>query len=374
MIRRRKFQINPNIGAVKTEKPELVAENVPTQLPPPTPAVEETSKQSKISRINIAPEEPLVQQAAIAPEVTIVTNEDNDESNMEIDVETVDSSLPSDPIPSTSTASIIETESLSASRSIHKAKISDAMRLCDSTSVADNETIASDDDMLSMKSGSTRGRRSSYSRRRLGEELDTKKFTLADLINWRPSTENTLRRKWDEKRRQMLENMSQESIDGFTLETKQPAESIGPRVKINEKGEMIIDEQSLVVVENGENNTWETVDDELMPKKLNSMSFRKFRRTTLWSAYETDLFYEVLSATGTDFGLMHEYIPNRTRAELKKKFNREEKVDPERLNEVLQKPTLLDDTLNERVCKLTGKVQEEQMKKEAQKRKGKKIC
>lgn len=83
-----------------------------------------------------------------------------------------------------------------------------------------------------------------------------------------------------------------------------------------------------------------------MPKKLNSMSFRKNRRPTTWCTLETDLFYginnflnfnflkfiEVLAATGTDFTLMHEFLPTRTRAEIKKKFNREEKMDPERIN------------------------------------------
>lgn len=46
-----------------------------------------------------------------------------------------------------------------------------------------------------------------------GEELDTKRFTLADLIDWRPKTENTLRKKWDEKRQQMLEIMT--TTSGF---------------------------------------------------------------------------------------------------------------------------------------------------------------
>lgn len=31
-----------------------------------------------------------------------------------------------------------------------------------------------------------------------------------------------------------------------------------------------------------------------MPKKLNSMSFRKTRRPTIWCALETDLFYGIL--------------------------------------------------------------------------------
>jgi len=64
------------------------------------------------------------------------------------------------------------------------------------------------------------------------------------------------------------------------------------------------------------------------------MSFRKNRRSTVWTSTETDMFYEVLAATGTDFYLMHDFIKTRSRAELKKKFNREERIDRERINEV----------------------------------------
>jgi len=208
---------------------------------------------------------------------------------------------------------------------------------------------------------------------KFGEELDTKKFTLADLIDWRPATENTLRKKWDERRLQLSSNASSvESLNGASNSGNDVKQQVGPRVKMNEKGEMVLDEESLVVVEHVESNVWETVNDELMPKKLNSMSFRKCRRTALWTVIETDLFYEVLSATGTDFGLMHEFIPTRSRAELKKKFNREEKLDEERVNEILSKPTLLDETLYERVNKITRKIEEEQSAKEAKKAKKKK--
>jgi hypothetical protein len=87
-----------------------------------------------------------------------------------------------------------------------------------------------------------------------------------------------------------------------------------------------------------------------MPKKLNSMSFKKnpVIRSTSWTSEETDVFYcmffmfvssnlfilVVLNATGPDFGLMHDFIPTRSRAELKKKFKKEERVNADRVNEV----------------------------------------
>ena len=54
---------------------------------------------------------------------------------------------------------------------------------------------------------------------------------------------------------------------------------------------MVVDETSLVVVENPENNPMETVNDDFIPKKLSSMSFKKFKKGSVWSVLETDLFY-----------------------------------------------------------------------------------
>jgi hypothetical protein len=54
------------------------------------------------------------------------------------------------------------------------------------------------------------------------------------------------------------------------------------------------------------------------------------------SSNKLRVFLDVLAASGTDFGLMHEFIPMRSRAELKKKFNREEKANLRRVNEVIK--------------------------------------
>jgi hypothetical protein len=50
---------------------------------------------------------------------------------------------------------------------------------------------------------------------------------------------------------------------------------------------------------------------------------------------------DILSATGPDFGLMHDFIPTRTRAELKKKFKKEERTSIARVNEVSFKLSIL---------------------------------
>uniref|UniRef100_A0A914RSM4 Myb-like domain-containing protein n=1 Tax=Parascaris equorum TaxID=6256 RepID=A0A914RSM4_PAREQ len=71
-------------------------------------------------------------------------------------------------------------------------------------------------------------------------------------------------------------------------------------------------------------------------RRVTSASFRKkaWRKGTPWSDLETDLFYDILRATGPDFGIMHEFFPSRTRAELKTKFNKEERTNWARLKKV----------------------------------------
>uniref|UniRef100_A0A183BUZ0 Uncharacterized protein n=1 Tax=Globodera pallida TaxID=36090 RepID=A0A183BUZ0_GLOPA len=148
--------------------------------------------------------------------------------------------------------------------------------------------------------------------------VDTKKFTMSDLVKWKPKTENTLKKKWAERRKQLKddETPSRETLaeeqpltaenDGATRAEERAAAaaaatqqssstSTGPRVMINERGEMVVDEQSLVVMENPEqNNTLETVNDDLLPRRITSLSFRrKAHRSSVWSVLETDLFYGV---------------------------------------------------------------------------------
>jgi transcription factor TFIIIB component B'' len=54
-----------------------------------------------------------------------------------------------------------------------------------------------------------------------------------------------------------------------------------------------------------------------------------------WSEDETDRFYEALKNWGTDFMIISQLFPPKTRAQIKKKFNREERLDAERVNAAL---------------------------------------
>ncbi|KAK6437028.1 hypothetical protein LTR95_006776 [Oleoguttula sp. CCFEE 5521] len=54
-----------------------------------------------------------------------------------------------------------------------------------------------------------------------------------------------------------------------------------------------------------------------------------------WSEEETDRFYEALRCWGTDFGIIAKLFPGKTRAMVKKKFGREERIEPERIDAAL---------------------------------------
>jgi hypothetical protein len=93
------------------------------------------------------------------------------------------------------------------------------------------------------------------------EEPNTKKLKMADLLKFKPKAENDLRKKWDERRKEIK---AKEANAGD--QTQAPSGSAkpavaAPRVKLNDNGEMVIDADSLVIVERPDDNNWTTVND-----------------------------------------------------------------------------------------------------------------
>ena len=108
-------------------------------------------------------------------------------------------------------------------------------------------------------------------------------------------------------------------------------EPSGPRVKIGADGNIVIDEESLIVRRVDVSLSEVTVINEgkVGTSSTNYESFRK-RKTTRnrWTEDETVKFYHALSAIGTDFSLMADtfFRDTRTREELRNKFKKEEKT------------------------------------------------
>lgn len=105
-------------------------------------------------------------------------------------------------------------------------------------------------------------------------------------------------------------------------------------------GQIVLDTDSLTI-ERSQNDqefydgAMEVVEESSMTRKVNSHTYGKRKQSSRWSAPETEMFYELLAQFGTDFETISKVIPNRTRAQVRMKFNREEKLCPDKVTEYL---------------------------------------
>lgn len=106
---------------------------------------------------------------------------------------------------------------------------------------------------------------------------------------------------------------------------------------------------------------------------INSATYMKKEPSRRWSTRETALFYSALRQFGTDFGMMENVIPNRSRKQIKLKYNREEKMHPYRVGSALSRriPVSTDvmTAVEERIestAREKQRLKEEQAAKEAQ--------
>lgn len=121
-----------------------------------------------------------------------------------------------------------------------------------------------------------------------------------------------------------------------------PAMQMTPQLKLGPNGEVILDETSLVVENEREREMRDTLakaeviyDDEFSG---NSGYYSRFKRTKDWSPEETIRFYRCLHTIGTDFSMMIQLFPNRSRRDLKLKFKKEEKLNLMLVNKALLYP------------------------------------
>ncbi|KAF3435736.1 hypothetical protein FNV43_RR22828 [Rhamnella rubrinervis] len=70
---------------------------------------------------------------------------------------------------------------------------------------------------------------------------------------------------------------------------------------------------------------------------VNYQSFMNKTPYTRWSEQDTELFYEAVRQFGTDFSLIQQLFPGRTRHQIKLKYNKEWRQHPLRLSEALTK-------------------------------------
>jgi transcription factor TFIIIB component B'' len=80
------------------------------------------------------------------------------------------------------------------------------------------------------------------------------------------------------------------------------------------------------------------MEEDDFTNHITETSFRtgsKLRGPNYWNEDDTELFYRGIGMLGTDFTLICKMFPGRNRRHVKMKFNREERLNPVRINSVL---------------------------------------
>ncbi|KAJ5600313.1 hypothetical protein N7450_001380 [Penicillium hetheringtonii] len=115
----------------------------------------------------------------------------------------------------------------------------------------------------------------------------------------------------------------------------------GPVMRIV-NGEIVLDTASLEVDRHAdaarEAGDLEDVVENQLTRKINQASYGKRSKTESWDEEMTDLFYRGLRMFGTDFMIISNMFPGRSRRQIKLKFNNEERRDPQRIRDTLMGP------------------------------------
>jgi hypothetical protein len=140
--------------------------------------------------------------------------------------------------------------------------------------------------------------------------------------------------------------MIDDDIDPLLREAQQynlnanAQDNSGPRMVIDADGNLVFDEESFTVkAKKRDINSLKVVDD-IDKKKCVGYGTKKTRDN--WTKQETDLFYRALRQVGCDFEIIKLYFPGKTRTQVKNKFKKEEKSNPERVDHAFKSPLALD--------------------------------
>ncbi|XP_076751310.1 uncharacterized protein LOC143432204 [Xylocopa sonorina] len=160
---------------------------------------------------------------------------------------------------------------------------------------------------------------------------DRSKLTMYDLIYYNPITNPMKKTKESTMTtRKLLECQSEELQEDEEEDEDDPSSAMPvPQVKVGPNGELIIDEQSLIIEQTNAKKSREVLAKEAIIDDDNSGNgfYKRRKKSKEWSKWETLKFYRALNTVGTDFLLMQSLFPNRTRQEIKLKFKKEEKIN-----------------------------------------------
>ncbi|KAL3696887.1 hypothetical protein R1sor_010963 [Riccia sorocarpa] len=112
--------------------------------------------------------------------------------------------------------------------------------------------------------------------------------------------------------------------------------SLAPQVQVI-NGRIVVNEQSLTVgayaTSTQDLDQYTRVEEKA--SRLNYGSYLNRTSAERWKPEETDLFYKAIRQFGTDFELITNLFPTRTRRQIKAKYKKEEAANPRRMSDAL---------------------------------------
>ncbi|VVC41203.1 Homeobox domain-like,SANT domain,SANT/Myb domain [Cinara cedri] len=184
-----------------------------------------------------------------------------------------------------------------------------------------------------------------------GKDVDKTLLTMQDLIYYNPVSNPILRETKIE-----LKEEDDPDNDLLPIKTDQdqkssvPKNCITPCIKVGADGKIIIDQETLTLNETGLEEKREELAKSKVIEESTFRSFsykRKQQPSKKWTKDETLKFYKCLMNLGTDFSMIEQYFPGRTRAQIKRKYKTEEKKNPQLINGALTNTTHYDGLLIE---------------------------
>ncbi|KAK7628783.1 hypothetical protein IWX48DRAFT_237884 [Phyllosticta citricarpa] len=172
---------------------------------------------------------------------------------------------------------------------------------------------------------------------------------------------------WDEEKRKRIEERERIALGEEEINTQAEREeamrkiqeaaneadsgSANPRMRIV-NGRLVLDSNSTEVDRHAraheDESELQEIEENELTTRVNSMSWIKSNRkdprerTTWgpiradrWTDEMTDQFYEALKMFGTDFFIISKMFPGKTRANVKRKFVKEERLNPDRVKRAL---------------------------------------
>lgn len=179
-------------------------------------------------------------------------------------------------------------------------------------------------------------------------ELDQNYVSMSDLIFLNPPAKVGHKLGMNADQEETVESVIEPTT--ASVETSETVEDSNdnnplpvPQIRIAADGSVVVDEESLVLdTQKPQDPTVHTVYESGKDTAINQRSFmrRTYARRIRWSVEETNEFYRCLRIVGAEFSLMSAMFRGRNPDDLRRKFRREHKNNPVRVDQALMQQHL----------------------------------